>query len=99
MSEYKVSSGARFSFCGWENGEDPVSCFNRRDWIGCLHGICLMLYRTGDKNQALNALADDGIVHELVHLMARIDICTHHTEVSLRRQIKNLQTKFLETIT
>lgn len=96
MIDDKVKSGGRFNFHGWENGDTPLSRFDHCDWVNCAHGVCLMLYLLDSKSRAYSSLADDGILHELIHLATGIDICTHHTLVELRRQLESLQIKFLE---
>lgn len=99
MLDAKTVNEGNFNFRGLENGHLPLSYFDHYDWANCLHAVCLMLYLMGSKTRAFNALADNGMVHELVHLNAGLDISSDHTLVELRKEVENLQIKFLETIT
>lgn len=88
LGEYQTSSGARFSFSGWAAGESPLECFDRRDWLDCLHGC---MFCAGFHPDPRVLLEDDGVLHELVHLAGGVDICTHSNLAALRNSVLALQ--------
>lgn len=88
--EYLSPKGMRFSFSGWAQ-DSPTRCFYKQDWLGCLHGCLLTLTIINDPKLTQIEIADDGIVHELLHLASGIDICTHTTLTELRTEISELE--------
>lgn len=93
--EYNApNTGAQFSFTQWQEGESPIERFDRGEWLQCLHGLLLILSILDWKRTTMKGIADDGVLHELVHLALGIDICTHHTLHSLRLQVVEIQTVF-----
>lgn len=53
----------------WKVGERPVETFDKKDWIGCAHGCVLGLLLLQDPARTQRAVEDDGIIHELIHIM------------------------------
>lgn len=82
---------ARYSFAGWSPGESPVECWQSGEWLRCLHGCMLAVYLIGDPHMMRAALADDGILHELVHLAAGAEVCTHGGMERLAEEVVALQ--------
>lgn len=93
MIDYHTSSGASFSFSGWNAGESPLECWDSRDWLKCLHGCMLCLSLLNDPENTQLAIEDDGLLHELVHLEADINICLHSSMDNIRAQIETLQSR------
>jgi len=91
--KYTTKSGATYDFSGWR-GEDPTTFFDRRDWLGCLHGCMLCLSLLGRENWTQMSIADDGLLHELVHLAAGSEICTHNSLDKMREEVVELQRSF-----
>ena len=53
----------------WKEGEYPVQTYDAKDWVGCLHGCALALTMLQDPQRTQNAIEDDGILHELIHIL------------------------------
>jgi|GEM_PF-993448 len=98
MIEYVTSAGASFSFSGWNASESPLECWDSRDWLKCLHGCMLCLSLLNDPEATQRAIEDDGILHELVHLEADINICLHGSMDNIRAQIESLQARLNEVL-
>jgi hypothetical protein len=77
---YRTPSGALYFFDGWEPGRDPVSLFDANRLLDCMHATMTALYLIGDQSQALDALADDGIIHHLLHMLEKSPTCDHRLE-------------------
>jgi len=88
---YTSPKGIRFDFSGWNKGERPTDRFDCKDWLGCLHGCMLALNFIEAPIMTHLAIADDGILHELLHLELKIDICTETTMAELRTGIANIE--------
>lgn len=84
-------TGTRFSFSGWEPGESPVECWAAGEWLKCLHGCILCCHLIGDPEITHAAVADDAILHELVHLASGIPVCTHGSMALLEDRVRKLQ--------
>ena len=91
MIEYRTSSGNRYTFSGWKTGESPLECWDRQDWTRCLHGCMLCLSLIRNPVASHHAIEDDGLLHELVHLMQGIEINLHGSMEALRAQVNVLQ--------
>lgn len=91
MTDYRTSSGANYSFSGWNESESPLECWDRQDWLKCLHGCMLCLSLLNDHEATQRAIEDDGLLHELVHLESDINICLHGDMDNIRLQIEFLQ--------
>ena len=89
--EYLSPNGVRFDFSGWIL-DSPIQCFDRQDWVGCLHGCMLALTILNQPELTQREIADDGLLHELLHLSGGVDVCTHTTLQELRTQIAEIQT-------
>lgn len=67
---YTNSSGTcRYKFSGWQPGDKPSETFKRGDYVGCLHGITFALLLLTDPYLSHEAIEDDGILHEVIHVM------------------------------
>lgn len=88
MAEYLTSSGHQYSFTNWGNGEQPSECFDRQDWLGCLHG-CMFCAQFNSSSNLL--LEDDGLLHELLHLAMGLEISTHNSLQELRIAVVKLE--------
>lgn len=95
--DYLTSSGAQYSFSGWNPGESPLECWDDKEWLKCLHACMFCLSMIKASQMALQAIEDDGLLHELVHLADGVDICTHGSMAALREKVIALQCSF-ETI-
>lgn len=91
--DYRTTKGARFGFSGWGEGGSPLERFDKQEWVLCLHG-CMLAASFLPGEEARLLLEDDQILHELVHLIQGVDICTHNGMPALRRGIKKLQKRF-----
>lgn len=87
LGEYRTPKGRLYHFSGWDEGDTPLEYFDRGEWLHCLHSCMLMQYLLED-------VADDGLLHELVHLSLGIDICTHTTMTELRGMVASYQSRF-----
>jgi hypothetical protein len=88
---YTSPKGVQFTFDGWAPGEAPLECFDRGDYIACAHGCMLSLIVEGNVYESFLAIQDDGIIHELIHLHDKIDICTCNTLPDIRAMVACLQ--------
>lgn len=88
---YRTHSGTKFQFDGWPPGESPVECWDAQKWVPCLHGCMLALYLLDDADLTMREIADDGVLHELVHLAQGVDICTHGSMDALRERVVAIQ--------
>lgn len=88
--DYFTSTGARFSFSGFGTGEDPLTYFDTKDYLNCLHGCMVLVSLFVPREIKHLYLEDDGLLHELVHLSLGVDICTHGDLISLRQHIQDL---------
>lgn len=87
---YKTTKGRTYSFTGWGEGGSPLERFDKREWVPCLHACMLAAsFLPGDDARLL--LEDDQLLHELVHLIQGIEICSHSSEKFLRKSIIKLQ--------
>lgn len=81
----------------WKPGETPVETYDKQDFIGCLHGCVLALTMLQDSKRTQMAIEDDGIVHELIHILhftqpdQRIQIGSFRSVRELRDEIYKLQ--------
>ncbi|NYT38920.1 hypothetical protein ERD78_18625 [Allopusillimonas soli] len=87
--QYVTESGHTYHFDGWPPGQSPYECWARCDYLGCLHGAMLCYHLIGDGAQ--EAVADDGLLHELVHLASGMDICTHTPTGILGNRVRGLE--------
>jgi len=58
-----------YSFNGWLPEHYPTELFKARDFIGCLHACMLAFMLIGDAKRTQAAIEDDGILHELIHIL------------------------------
>lgn len=93
---YQTPSGNIFSFNTWVDAHKPSSTFDRKDYLGCLHGCMLAFTILDDADFTQLAVVDDGLLHELLHLAMGIDICTHTTMNDLRTLIIDLENRMLK---
>src|ERR1700735_5615638 len=63
------TNGTPYMLSKWKEGEYPVQTYDAKDWIGCLHGCALALTMLQDPQRTQNAIEDDGILHELIHIL------------------------------
>lgn len=88
-------TGNTYVFRGWKPGEHPTETFDKQDWVGCLHGCSLALILLQDPTRTQAAIEDDGIIHELIHIMHfGWETFTRWDETKggeLRQQIEKLQ--------
>ena len=89
--DYYTTLGRHYGFSGWPSGESPVESFDKSDWIKCLHSCMLIASFHPDPKPFLQ---DDQVLHELVHLVAGIEISTHSTLEFLRSQVVELEEFF-----
>jgi len=89
--KYLSPKGVEFSFDGWAPGNTPLECFDRGDYIACAHGCMLALIIQDDALVSHDAISDDGVIHELIHLKEKIDICTCNTLADVRWMVAGLQ--------
>lgn len=88
--DYVTSRGVKFNFSGFPAGCDPLTYFDNRDYINCLHGCMVLVSLYAPREIKHLYLEDDGLLHELVHLSLSIDICTHNSLTLLRQCIQDL---------
>lgn len=93
MTDYRTSSGVSYSFSGWDAGESPLECWDKQDWLKCLHGCMLCLSLLRNVITIRWAIEDDGLLHELVHLALDVEISAHGTMGELRMQVEHLQNR------
>lgn len=86
-NEYLTSRGRRFSFDGWPDGGRPTELFDLGQWAACLHACMFAASRRAN----VADIEDDGPLHELIHLICGIPVCTHGSMDDLRRQIYELE--------
>lgn len=86
-TEYTTARGRKYSFGGWPPGGSPTELFDAEKWAECLHAT--MFAASLRRNPA--DLEDDGPLHELVHLICGVPICTHNTLERLREDILKLE--------
>lgn len=86
--EYHTTKGRLYGFSGWEPDGDPLTLFDQGKYLECLHAAVFAASRLPSSDLVASALEDDGVIHELVHLVAGIDICTHNTMADLRRDLE-----------
>ncbi len=89
--EYLSPNEIVFGFDGW-GSYSPTQCFDRGEWLDCLHGCMLALTIINDPGLTQIEISDDGVLHELLHLALGIDICTNNTMSELRTQVAELET-------
>ena len=92
--DYRTTRGVLFSYAGWGSLGGPLACFDRGQWLLCLHACMLCLSLLNESHQTQIAIEDDGLLHELVHLASDIDICTHTSIPELRQAVADLQLRF-----
>ncbi|WP_238913781.1 hypothetical protein [Achromobacter insolitus] len=90
---YRTPAGVLYEFHGWPVGQSPSECWRAGDWLGCLHGCVLCFFLLGDYRATQAAVADDGLLHELVHLASGTPICTHTGHEQLADQVVELETR------
>lgn len=95
---YKSLSGHSFIFDRWPDNFSPLDCFDKKDYLNCLHGIMLGLTLINNERVSHQSLSDEGVIHELLHLALSIDICTENTRDSLRLEIKEIQENIMEIV-
>jgi len=96
LADYRTARGRRFGFMGWAPGESPLEQFDAGNWVACLHACLLCFSALEDAEKTQEAIEDDGLLHELVHLASGVDICTHAGMADLREQVSELQEDFVE---
>jgi hypothetical protein len=94
--DYATGRGVNFSFTGFAPGSDPLTQFNAYKYEECLHSCMVLVYLFTPKEHQYQYLADDGLLHELIHLINGIDICTHNSPDNIRQQIKDLMCAYEE---
>lgn len=91
-----------YEFNGWKEEHKPVNLFDARNFIPCLHACSVALVILNDHRRSYEAVEDDGIIHELIHILhipliqevTSRDIETHMQSPSmqtLRERILKLQ--------
>lgn len=94
--DYIAETGARFSFDGFCLGDDPLTHFDAQRYAKALHGVVLLVYLFTPCESQYKYLADDGLIHELIHLVEGICICSHNSMSSIRSQIEELMHVYYE---
>jgi hypothetical protein len=88
-------NGSIYMLAKWKPGEKPVETFDKEDWAGCLHGCALALTVLQDPTRTQAAIEDDGILHELIHIIhfphARYELGNYPSIRGLRDEIYKLQ--------
>jgi hypothetical protein len=64
-----INDSGTYSFVGWKSGDNPSETFRKQDYAGCLHGIMFALLLLADPYLSHRAIEDDGVLHEVVHIM------------------------------
>lgn len=54
---------------GYRLGEYPTDLFDAGNYEACLHSVVLGLSLIGDAQRTQTEIEDDGIIHELIHLL------------------------------
>ncbi|WP_340700849.1 hypothetical protein [Burkholderia cenocepacia] len=83
----RTSRGRAYVLSDWPAGGRPTDHFDQGRWADCLHA-CLF---AASLRRNPSDIEDDGPVHELVHLVCGIPICTHNTMENLRHQVRELE--------
>lgn len=94
--DYVTGRGVNFSFTGFAPGNDPLAHFDAYKYEECLHSCMVLVYLFTPNERQYQYLADDGLLHELIHLINGIDICTHNSIDNIRQQIKDLMRAYEE---
>lgn len=92
VGEYRSPSGALYEFNGWKDGESPVELWTAKNWAGCLHACMFATFLLNDRDRMAAYLADDGLLHELLHLTVGAPICSRRTMADLKAEVRWLQT-------
>lgn len=94
--DYITERGVNFSFAGFAPGDDPLTNFDAYKFEQCLHGCMVLVYLFIPVESQYKYLSDDGLLHELIHLILGIDICTHNSTDNIRQQIRELMHVYSE---
>ena len=93
--EYNTTkTKSKYLFSGWEPTQSPIECWNSKNYLACLHGCMLCYSFLNDSKATQLAIEDDGLLHELLHLAMKTEICTHQSLKDLEKEIIALQAKF-----
>lgn len=100
--EYINDSGT-YVFNGWYEGHRPTQTFAADDWIGCLHGVMFGLLFLSEPVYSHRAIEDDGMLHEIVHIMSNEQAGHKHdrnintyTTDRITNQLKELEKRTLD---
>lgn len=92
MTDYRGSKGGAYNTT--YSGPTPVELFDAGRVAECLHACAFMLFALKDAGRAWGALDDEGLMHELVHLVVGIDISTHNRHDNIRAEVSELWDDF-----
>lgn len=95
---YLSPKGTMFEFDGWNTGDRPTECFDRGDYVACIHGCMLALIIKGSPYEAQLSISDDGVIHELIHMISGVDICTCNSVQDIRAEVSKLEKFVLDTL-
>lgn len=97
MIEYLTPNcGAEFSYTNPD--KTLVELFDSGKYLSCLHQAMAVTYLTVAPHKVTAMIADDGVLHELVHLASDINVCTHSSKDWVRDELVKLDAESVKLL-